>query len=793
MHIPNTRPITFLLLAISIVVGIIGACTKPEPEPFRSDPIMAVGHAAFIGVDGKEISPDTTFIRRAQGYYINLLLDADDTAADVQRSRKVVYELVKDKIYANALFIDWLIANRKPQRVAHLTTVNNALRWHYYLKLQYRKVPKDRREWAKGVDDEETAEELEDAGFVVYAITTNSGAAYVAECREAGVPVPDAMFSSEWTFKDSFDKEFISESSTAELHLYESTSPAGICLALPRYPGGGDEASLLGIICLGTQSNKSCFFDNPRGETFTRDVEVSIDEFVGGTALVANGQGTCTDCHAGENPYVVHPEKSAFAGLAPLPGGWPDPLVDASWPQNPGPTNLLDAVSSTGRCDSCHRVGSAGRFAEFSNELSGYCGTVFGTAVTEAVYGGSAPDASKRTMPPFGADKSSYMAHIDAIKAACNNPPTGGGVVVDVDFDDDTSFISAPIVIDPLYSCTERVTVRSTILDAKVTLFVNGTPIDPPIESRNPNFLNFDVPALVATDEVFARQESGGASADSSVITVRDYTDDYPGMPTPSIDPVLIHECAGIISVRHLGGAKVTIFSNGGDPLTYITGSYDWTMMRPFKRPFVIGDKFTAQASMCGDDSDVSDEEEAVAAPSTMPTAGLNPATTFNGQELVTINNLAHGAVTSVAENSFGDIGKFETPISWMPDYDVATGMGSPLSTGDVLTVGQTLCTDGPLFTGEPAVGCEELPSPLIEHPIVGRDWVVVTSAVPGARIRVYDDTGDELGDSSGTIIMLKRAITGVDILTVTQQVGECTSSTGYRVSVRNPKSQDTG
>ncbi len=755
---------------------------------------MAVGHAAFIDVDGKEIAPDTTFIRRAQGYYISLLLEGDDNAADAQRSRKVVYELVKDKIYANALFIDWLIAKRKPQRVAHLTTVNNALRWHYYLKLQNRKVPEDRREWAKGVDDEETAEELGEAGFVVYAITTNSGEAYVAECREAGVPVPEAMFSDEWTFLDSFDKEFISGASTAELHLYESDSPAGICLALPRYPGGGDEANLLGIICLGTQSNKSCFFDNPRGETFTRDEEVGIDKFVGGTDLATNGQGTCTDCHAGENPYVVHPEKSAFAGLAPLPGGWPDPLVDASWPQNPGPTNLLDAVSSAGRCDSCHRVGSAGRFPELSNELSGYCGTVLGTAVTEAVYGGTAPDASKRTMPPFGADKSSYMAHIDAMKAACNNPPTGGGVVVDVDFDDDTGYISAPIVIDPLYSCTERVSVRSTILDAKVTLFVNGTAVDPPIESRNPNLLNFDVPALVATDEVFARQESGGASADSAVFTVKDYTDDYPaGVPTPSIDPVLIHECAGVIAVRHLGGAKVTIFSNGGDPLTYTTGSYDWTMMRPFKRPFVIGDKFTAQASMCGDDSDVSGEEDAVAAPSTMPTAGLNPDITFNGQELVTINNLAYGAVTSVAENSFGDIGKFETPISWMPDYDVATRMGSPLSTGDVLSVGQTLCTDGPVFTGVPAVGCDELPAPLIEHPIVGRGWVVVTSAVPGARIRVYDDTGDELGDSSGTIIMLKRAITGVDILTVTQQVGECTSSTGYRVSVRNPKAQDTG
>lgn len=791
------RPVTLTLFAL--ILCVIGACEKPEPEPFDSDPILAVGHAVFVGTKGKELVPDTTFVKRAQGYYINALLEGSEKSADVQRSRKLVYELVKDKVYANALFIDWLIEKRAPSNVAHMATVNNALRWHYYLYIQKRPVPDDRREWAKGVDDEEVAEDLEEAGFVVYAITNNSGRAYVDECRDAGVPVPDAMFSSEWSFRGVFDKEFISEASQAELYVYESDSPAGVCLALPRYPGSmagsSDEAGLLGIICLGTQSNKSCFFDNPNGRAFPRDVEVSINEFVGGTDLVINGQGTCTDCHAGENPYVVHPEKSAFSGLAPMPGGWPDPLVDASWPQNPGPTNLLDPVSSTASCDSCHRVGSAGRFPEVSDQLKGYCGTVFGTAVTEDVYPDPfTPDASKRTMPPFGEDKSQYMAHINEIRVACNNPPSGGGVVVDVDFDDDTSFISPPVVIDPLYSCTERVSVQSTILDAKVTLFVNGTAIDPPIESRNPRLINFDIPALMSGDQVFARQESGSAANDSAVITVSDYTVDYPaGVPTPSVDPALIHECAGIIAVRHIGGAKVTVFSNGVEPRTYTTGSYGWTMMRPAKQPFVIGDDFSAEAALCGDKSGVSAVETAVAAPGTMPTPGLNPATTFEGQELVNINNLAHGGVTSVSEASFGDVGKFETPISWKPDYDVATRIGSPLSTGDVLSVGQELCAPGPVFTGEPAVRCDELPAPRIGHPIVGRNWVVVTSAVPGARIRVYDDSGDELGDSSGTIIMLKRAITGVDILTVTQQVGECNSGTGYRVSVRNPKAQDDG
>ena len=107
-----------------------------------------------------------------------------------------------------------------------------------------------------------------------------------------------------------------------------------------------------------------------------------------------NGQGTCSDCHAGENPYIVHPEKAPFIGLSNsiASTGWHQPLVDASWPQNPGPTNLLDAVTSTRTCDGCHTSGSAGRFPELSTELRGYCSAVLSSAVRE-------------TMPPGEEDR----------------------------------------------------------------------------------------------------------------------------------------------------------------------------------------------------------------------------------------------------------------------------------------------------------------------------------------------------------------------------------------------------
>ena len=60
-----------------------------------------------------------------------------------------------------------------------------------------------------------------------------------------------------------------------------------------------------------------------------------------------------------------------------------------------------------------------------------------------------------------------------------------------------------------------------------------------------------------------------------------------------------------------------------------------------------------------------------------------------------------------------------------------------------------------------------------------------MNESVPGARTRVYDDDGDELGDGSGTVIMLKRAINVGDVITAVQQLGECTSRTAVRVSAR--------
>lgn len=793
------------IIASCVVVAVIVSCRltgdrHESPRAFASDPILTLGHGAFVGQDGKEFVPDVDFIVSLQAHYIGVLtarLDSKKSgasAADAKRMESIAYKLVDDAVLAGAVQIDWLLERVEGADVAHMTMVNHALRWFYINRIQENPVlPRPDGTWFKGLR-EDVAARLKDAGFVVAIATSEGGAAYRASCEKAGVPLPSRVMSSDWTNRGTFDREFLSETSEAELWLWESSDPPGVCLALPRYIMNNGNATndidLLGVICLGTQSNKACFFDNPRRRTFRRGEQPRLSEFVGGADLVANGQGICTECHAGENPYVVHPEKTAFAGLTDRlrPQGWHDPLVVASWPHNPGPTNILDAVSSPRSCASCHTRSFAGRFPEVSQELGGYCAVVLGQAV------GALP---KRTMPMGGGNITNFQPHIDALRQACQGAEPSEGVVVDSSgFNDDASYISPPRLYEPIYACATNVAVRGAVLDAKVVVFVNGTEAKTFSPARDPDRTEITgLPELRIGDIVTARQVSGGVTSDPSPpVTVRDHRLDYPGgLPAPSIDPTTVYECSGVIAVRHVPGAKVTVLVNGGSPVTFTGSGGGWTAIAPGKRPFAIGDAFTASIALCADTSPMSAPVWAADAPASIPAARFNPASIVSGQELVNIENLTNGSESTVTEATLGTVGTFSTPISWKPNYDVATRIGRPLSSSDRLSVGQQLCDVRADGIATVPLECRDLPAPRIRHPLVGETFVIVTEAVPGARIRIYDGSNTEIGDGSGVVIVLRRAITGADTLTVTQQVGNCVGTKAYRVSVRNPGSKKKG
>ena len=226
---------------------------------------------------------------------------------------------------------------------------------------------------------------------------------YVEECRAAGVPVPDTVldFDNGWTNRGSMSLTFLTDEydeNDNEIWSWESAEPQGVCLALPRWieKDGVERAEVLGLICMGTETSRACFFDNPKGTNYPRGEARDIEDFVGGYDLIANQQGKCTDCHAGENPFIVHPEDPAFDDLhmsqVLRPDDWYEPIIplDPAWPQNPGPIALPSTPAGQQTCDQCHEQGrEGGRFPDVAR-LNGYCGMVLEKA----------PASSCSLMPP---------------------------------------------------------------------------------------------------------------------------------------------------------------------------------------------------------------------------------------------------------------------------------------------------------------------------------------------------------------------------------------------------------
>ena len=229
------------------------------------------------------------------------------------------------------------------------------------------------------------------------------------------------------------------EGTPAEVRTY--TSPEGMCYALPRYTDSTKSTVMLdGVICLGKQSSKVCFWDNqwtdPATGTRTQfefpagsQIPIGVPSVTGGKyqaggTEIANPNlgGICTDCHAGENPFITHPKsnlaesgpKVLWESLSQSPQSLPtmpvnryDPIVAADWPQN----QLSQAASTLTMltCASCHVKGNAGRLPHISNKLSSYCTFIFQNAIA-------------RTMPP--SDPGSQAAAGTAfMNKWCNSPP----------------------------------------------------------------------------------------------------------------------------------------------------------------------------------------------------------------------------------------------------------------------------------------------------------------------------------------------------------------------------------
>jgi FG-GAP-like repeat len=334
-----------------------GTANFAPATTIEREPILTVGHGVAFLADGSAVEkPTSEFIRGAQRYYIESLADqaTPEVRAQFERMREAQTGSVSTEFRDNHEAIRWLLERVKPANQAGLGSINA-----YLLD---KSGAKDARS------------EIGVSKQALQLTTSNSGAEYMKECEARGVPKPPDWNSAEWKWRGKLKSTFLTQFSnlSTNVYTYEPPTGGGICFALPRTGPGTDPRNgeysenlinLLGVICQSNETSNACFWDlmyiTPPKPTERYPI---ASVFLGGTEVT----DVCTDCHRGENAFIIHPETPLDIGDALLkPKGWMRPLVRASFPKNPRPGHDFSLVKTKAAkdleknerdlsCTSCH-------------------------------------------------------------------------------------------------------------------------------------------------------------------------------------------------------------------------------------------------------------------------------------------------------------------------------------------------------------------------------------------------------------------------------------------------------
>ena len=276
----------WIVVAVCLLPILIATPTRADND----EPIAYIGHGAFFDQKGNQIAPTAEFVARAQDWYqakllagLNAAKKAEFAAFEKQLNAAIRAE-GQERLVVRHRLLDWLVANA-PQVAADGRTVGklNALKYQLNWKLPERATLDqnlfgEEFKLTPDIENRLKLPALNPVGLHVETATTNTGQNYINECMAAGVPVPptigvlDPAGVAGWKSQGFIPtaEQFI-VNSPAEVRTFKSTSPSGMCIALPRYTDASKSTVALdGVICLGQTSSKVCFWDNQmQGNTFT--------------------------------------------------------------------------------------------------------------------------------------------------------------------------------------------------------------------------------------------------------------------------------------------------------------------------------------------------------------------------------------------------------------------------------------------------------------------------------------------------------------------------------------------
>jgi len=336
---------------------------------------------------------------------------------------------------------------------------------------------------------------------------------------------------------------------------------------------------------------------------------------------------------------------------------------------------------------------------------------------------------------------------------------------------DDPGVVS-PVGLEPAWRCGKAVAITGHIPFARIDIERDGVVWVSNVRTEPSGARALiELPErLGAGQRLRARQRFGDAvSAWSAAQVVRDSREDYPaGLPQPRISPGPVYRCGAMSGVENiLTGSEMVISANGN-----VVGRQPYADSPTATRispQYEIGQEVIAWATLC-DEQVMSRDYFPEPPPATLPQIEFYPV--HEGARTVSMRNILPGARVRLSRNGVA------LPERPHPGPGWGFGLAEPVTRGETLSATQRLCAgDGSSEPGLTTVlPCSTLPGAGAWPPQRGDTSVRLHTFVPGGRVQVYAD-GVKIGDGSGPVVQLTRAVRGGETLRVVQKVGDCTSS----------------
>ncbi|MFY9611180.1 MAG: hypothetical protein WAU45_21540 [Blastocatellia bacterium] len=340
--------------------------------------------------------------------------------------------------------------------------------------------------------------------------------------------------------------------------------------------------------------------------------------------------------------------------------------------------------------------------------------------------------------------------------------------------------LSPPYLAQP-YQCATAVTVYGFVPHATIDVEVAGAiVVTQPVNFPQPVGATLALPTpLVAGQAVRTRQTFGTATSDwSAPATTLDHTQEFPaGPPRPVINPAPVFECGIRTGVGNLlAGGNVWITADGTE-----VGRVDGCNPQQgvnVSPAYSLNQRVRAWFELCKDASPPSVEEITQNPPAPLPAPGFDPIA--EGGEQLVINNIVNGAAVTLLRNGVNQ----GTWGCWGGRLQV--GLNPTFSAGDVFTATQKMCPgdpESPPGTGT-VIPCSSLPAPHIGPVQAGDTLIIITSAAPGATIKVWVN-GVHVATGSAPVVLLGGTTLKLgDIIHVVQDLPGCKGQTALEVRV---------